>query len=196
MRMRAAAITVTVGMMAILFVACDLFSTRSTESPLDSGSPWIQPTQVEIVFQNMIQAIAELNSDHYLRCFFSPDNSDLPFLFVPNPSVTGWPISEPWGYEEEQQTIEYLFSLLTPESPGFLAFSQVEAPLVYGNEDSVRVTQEYNLVVPVSDPTLPQEVSGKADFYLAKTDIGYWAIYRWEDVEGSPSWTELKAGLY
>lgn len=60
----------------------------------------------------------------------------------------------------------------------------------------MRITQTYNLTAPTSDPTLPPEVSGRADFYLKRNDTGYWAIYRWEDLEGSPSWTDLKAGLY
>lgn len=187
---------VFVGLLSLSLTSCDLFRTRSVEPPLDTGTPWIPPTQqTDQVFQNMIQAVAELNSNNYLLSFFSPDNSDIPFLFVPNPSVVGWPLSEPWEYADEKKTFEYLISLTTPDSSGYLYFSE-ETRLVYGNEDSVWVRQAYTLVVPTVDPNLPTDVSGKSDFYLAKTDIGYWAIYRWEDIEGSPSWTDLKAALY
>lgn len=180
---------------ALQITGCDLFSTRPTEPPTGSGSPWIAPSTADQVFVNMKQAMAELNSQNYLRCFFSPDDGDLTYLFVPNPSSSGWPLTTPWGYAEESQTIQYLFSLLTPGTAPFLAFGE-ENEFIYGNLDSVRLTQTYTLVAPTSDPTLPQEVSGRSDFYLAPTSTGYWAIYRWEDLEGSPSWTELKAGLY
>ncbi len=179
----------------LLLAGCDLFRTRTTEPPLDSGSPWIYPTQIEQVFLNMKQAMAELNSEHYLRCFFTPDDPGRTFIFVPNPNSIGWPLTTPWGYAEEQRTIQYLFTLL---QPGFIPYLtlQEESRSIYGNNDSARVTQTYTLNVAVSDPTLPAEVSGRSDFILAKNSTGYWAIYRWEDLEGNPSWTDLKAGLY
>lgn len=183
-----------VGLIAVFLVGCDLFQTRSVEPPGGTSSPWIYPNQVEQVFINMQQAMADLNTENYLRCFFAPDDSSGVYLFIPNPNYVGWPLSQPWGYGEESQTIQYLFSLMTPNSPGFLMFEE-EANIPYGNEDSVLVTQTYNLSVPVSDPTLPQEVTGRSDFYLKRNSTGYWAIYRWEDLEGSPSWTDLKAGL-
>ncbi|TKJ41819.1 hypothetical protein CEE37_04420 [candidate division LCP-89 bacterium B3_LCP] len=191
-------LTIAVGGAMFVLSSCDLFTTRPTEPPLDSGSPWIYPIQVSQVFDNMAQAVIELNSDHYIRCFFTPDDSAALFLFIPNPAVAGWPIAGDWGYNEELQTVEYLFSQMTPEMPGFLAF-QTESELEYGNQDSVWITKTYTLVLPVNDPTLPQEVRGRCDFYLAKNSTGYWAIYRWEDLEnleGYASWTDLKAGLY
>ena len=183
------------GIVLISLMACDLFQTRPTEPPGGTSSPWIPPFQVEQVFLNMSQAMGDLNADDYLKCFFAPDDESQTFLFLPNPGYVGWPLSLPWGYNEEDQTIRYLFSLLTINSPGFLMFEE-EGKIVYGNEDSVWVTQSYNLTVPVIDETLPQEVTGRSDFYLARNSTGYWAIYRWEDLEGSPSWTDLKAGLY
>ncbi|MBU1651719.1 hypothetical protein KKA00_05840 [bacterium] len=177
---------------------CDLFSTRSTEPPLDSGTPWIPPTQRDQLFANMTIAFIELNSDHYLRSFFGPDDQAGLFLFVPNPNTANWPVFETWGYEQEKTTIEYLFTLISPDNPGFLMFNDAGDEVVYGDEDSVWVTKTYSLTVSLTEPNLniPEAVEGTADFYLAKTDVGYWAIYRWEDLEGSPSWTELKAGLY
>jgi hypothetical protein len=185
------------GIVLVLLSSCDLFSTRSTEPPIDSGTGWIPPTQVDQVFVNMSQAIAELNSDNYLRSFFGPDETENAFLFLPNPNAVGWPASGPWDYNTEERTIEYLFSLMSPDVPGYLQFNVGES-LMYGADDSVWVTKPYRLVVPVSDPNqnVPQDVSGTTHFYLAKTSIGYWAVYRWEDVEGSPSWTDLKAWLY
>lgn len=192
------AICILAGVSACSFLSCDLFSTRSTEPPLDDGSAWIYPTQVSQVFTNMTQAVIEVNSDHYMRCFFTPDDTLETFLFVPNPNTTGWPLPTPWGYDEEYQTINYLFTLIPLGSSGFLTFLS-EGELVYGPDDSVWVTKTYNMVVPVSDPTLPQEIKGRAHFYLAKNSTGYWAIFRWEDietVEGYATWTDLKAGLY
>lgn len=185
------------GLTVFFLWSCDLFRTRSTEPPFNSGSPWIPPTQVEQVFINMSLAIAELNSENYLKSFFDMDELENTFLFLPNPNTVGWPASEPWDYEVEKRTIENLFSQMSPEVPGYLHFDVGES-LSYGNEDSVWVTKPYSLLVPVTDPSqnIPQDVSGTAHFYLAKTSIGYWAIYRWEDVDGSPSWTDLKAWLY
>ncbi|RJP74149.1 MAG: hypothetical protein C4524_13240 [Candidatus Zixiibacteriota bacterium] len=195
--MKARRITVWALGVLLLVSGCDLFRTRPTEPPQDGGSPWIYPIQADQVFANMVQAMAERNADHYLRCFFAPDDPGGTYLFVPNPNTTGWPLSLPWGYAEESQTITYLFSLLPDKNPPFLTF-QEENRVVYGNNDSVRVRQAYNLVVPFDDPgqPLPSEVSGKSEFLLAQNGDGYWAILRWEDVEGSPSWTDLKAGLY
>lgn len=196
------AICVLVGVSVFSFLSCDLFSTRPTESPQDSGSAWIYPTQVSQVFTNMSQAIMDLNGDHYMRCFFTPDDTLETFLFFPNPSYVSWPLplSDPWDYDKEYQATNYLFSLISPGSSGFLAFLS-EGELVYGNEDSVWVTKTYTMVIPYGDPTLPLpgEIKGRADFYLAKNSTGYWAVYRWEDIEsleGYASWTDLKAGLY
>lgn len=198
MMIKRAALLTQIGIMTAVIGGCDLFSTRSTEPPLNSGSAWIYPIQVEIVFQNMAQAIIDLNADNYLRGFFTPDDPVGPFLFIPNPNAV-WPHTEPWGYEKEEESIEYLFSLLSPGASGFLMFDSGEVEQqVYGNEDSVRMTQVYYLEVPVNDPTLPQEVKGRADFYLGRNSTGYWAIYRWEDLEALdelPSWTDLRAGL-
>ena len=139
--------------------------------------------------------MAELNAEHYLRCFFTPDDPGKTFIFIPNPNSLGWPLATPWGYSEEQKTIQYLFTLLQPGSIPYLTLDE-ESRSIYGNNDSARVTQIYTLNVPVSDPTIPTEVSGRADFILAKNSTGYWAIYRWEDLEGNPSWTDIKAGLF
>lgn len=147
----------------------------------------------------MSQAILEMNSEHYMRCFFGLEDTTHSFLFLPSPySANNWPITLPdvWGYTDEQQSIQYLFSLMNPSSPGSLIL-QEEGRTTYGNEDSVWVVQHYELHVPNSQATLiPEDVTGRADFYLAKNSTGYWAIYRWEDREESPSWTDLKAVLY
>ena len=174
---------------------CDLFRTRPTQPPLDTGSPWKPPYSAAQVLLNMNQALTEMNAQNYLRSFFGPDDGDLGFLFKPNSNAGGWPLSTPWGYAEESQTIQYLFTIMMPDDPPFLVFGE-GTEFTFGNLDSVRLTRPYNLQVHTSDPTLPQEVSGVSDFYLAPTSTGYWAIYRWEDIEGYPSWTDLKAGLY
>jgi hypothetical protein len=178
------------------FYGCDLFRTRPTEPPLNVGSPWIAPSQWSQVFINLSIAAAELNSQNYLRTFFAPENGDLGFIFIPRPNYTGWPLSTPWGYTEESQTTQTLFSSLSSDSLTSLQFQQVGAPTTYGNEDSVRVTQSYTFSAPTTIPALPAQVSGQSDFLLARTTTGYWAIFRWEDLQGSPSWTDLKAGLY
>jgi hypothetical protein len=181
---------------AIAGYGCDLFSTRPTEPPLNVGSPWIAPSQWSQVFVNMSIAAAELNSQNYLRAFFAPEDGDLGYVFIPRPNFTGWPLSAPWGYAEESQTTQTLFSSLSPDSIITLLFDQVSDPTTYGNEDSVWVRQSYTFSAPTNNPTLPSKVSGQSDFLLARTTTGYWAIFRWEDLQGSPSWTDLKAGLY
>ncbi|MCX6640166.1 MAG: hypothetical protein NTW14_06745 [bacterium] len=186
---------VAVGFLVLNLAGCDLFKTRPTEPPNMGGTPWIYPLSVDQVFANLTQAISESNSDHYLRCLFSPDDSSHVFLFVPNPNVSGWPTTDPWGYAEEQETIQRLFTLESPANSAVLLLEE-DGRLIYPNQDSAWVSQNYTLTVPTTDQNLPQQVSGRSDFYLAKNATGYWAIYRWEDVEGNPSWTDLKAGLY
>jgi hypothetical protein len=188
-------VAVSIGVLILFLANCDLFRTRPTEPPNSGGTSWVYPQSIDRVFINLSQSIEELNAEHYLWCIFSPDDSSHIFEFKPNPGMIGWPLSSPWGYTEEQETVQRLFSLMPLGSAGFLTL-QEDGRLVYPSQDSAWVSQTYNLVMPVTDPTLPQEVTGKADFYLAKNATGYWAIYRWEDLEGSPSWTDLRAGLY
>ncbi|MFH1862226.1 MAG: hypothetical protein ABH878_05375 [bacterium] len=192
--MRKICLIACLGIFGWLLLSCDLFSTRSVEDPLDSGSPWIYPIQVEQVFANMMQAVSELNSVNYMRCFFEEDDPNGTFIFIPR-NIAGWPVAGPWGYSEENQTIQNLFSLSSTSSIPTLIL-QEQDKLVYGNEDSVRITELYTFSIPISDANLPEQVSGRSDFYLARNSTGYWAIYRWEDLEGSPSWTDLKAALY
>ncbi len=180
---------------------CDLFSTRPVEPPDGSGSNiyYPLPNNPDQLFLNMRNALAELNSQAYLDCFFTPGDPGGIYQFVPDPGVSGWPLPGPWGYAEESETIQYLFALLSPGNPSFLILTE-ESRIEYGIDDSVKISQTYHLIAPAPDlPPEIQEVGGQADFILARTDIGYWAILRWVDLhgmEGLPSWTALKAGLY
>lgn len=186
--------------LVLLAAGCDLFRTRSVEPPLNNGQgitypPPIQPDQL---FLNLKNSLTDLNSQEYLNCFFAPGDPGGSYQFEPDPNVTGWPLAGPWGYQEESQTIQYLFTLMSSGERPFLTLAE-QSRMNYGIDDSVKIRQIYTLVAPTQEPTLPQQVHGEADFILAKNETGFWAILRWLDLHGlngDPSWTALKAGLY
>lgn len=185
--------------MILLGAGCDLFRSRTVEPPLENGNgvTYPPPLQPDSVFVNFRNALTEQNQQEYMNCFFAAGDPGGTYQFIPDPNVTGWQITTPWGYAEENQTIQYLFSLMMPSSPPFLSLTE-QSRTAYG-VDSVKISQTYHLLAPTSDPLLPSEVRGEADYVLARTETGFWAILRWTDLhglEGQPSWTALKAGLY
>jgi hypothetical protein len=191
---------VLVTVVFLLGVGCDLFRTRSVEPPPNTGGQFFypDPIQPDQVFLNLKNSLLDLNSQKYLNCFVPPGDSAGAYQFVPDPTVTGWPLTGPWGYAEENQTIGELFSWLSPGAVPMLTLTELSS-ITYGNDDSVKIGQTYTLTAPTVNTNWPQQVRGQADFIMTKTQTGFWAIRRCTDLhgmEGFPSWTVLKAGLY
>lgn len=174
---------------------CDLFHTREPENPSGTSTSWETPFVADQVFLNLKQALVELNQDNYLRCLIEPGDSAVTFLFVPNPNTAGWPLTIPWGYEQESQATQTWFGWLS-EAGSVANLTLMQQAEVAYLDDSVRITQDYTLIAPTNNTALPDTVSGRSDFLLVKNSSGYWVIQRWEDLDGSPSWTDLRAGLY
>ncbi len=173
----------------ILLGACDLFSTREPEIPLEGAGTFEQPDTPDQVIENIRNAVAELNAQNYRRSFAEG------FTFEPtasaearDPSIwTGWSVQEEESY--------------------FRAMVQA-ARLTSGNE--VRLTEEnlsavnpnlftfdasYVLTVNHRSQDLSATLQGRLVWTLSQGDDGLWRITEWTDRElgDAASWSDLKA---
>ena len=178
---------------ALFFLAlsgCDLFSTRSPESPDTGRGSWEIPRVPEDVLTNMSHAMSERNSVNYLLSF---DSEKFEFEADPealqqNSSMAGW------NYQDESDHINRLFSegTLPHDSSVAVVFLTIE-PTTLG--DSAEVIADYSFRAEVALAGSPGPMAGTARFFLHIGESGYWTIYYWRDqrTEEQSTWSDLKS---
>jgi hypothetical protein len=169
------------------------FQTRTPEPPKRTQSTWLLPHSPGIVFINLRNALTELNTVNYKRCF-----SDS-FRFVPEATVanTNPGKFDGWNLQKEGSYLEQMLNPLPPDSAFTLRLDSLST-LDSGSE-SVIYLQRYELLARhrLQSIGIPRKVSGEGRFWLGKNRFEEWAIYRWEDfASGSAfTWSTLKAAF-
>ena len=184
-----AALTAAVCALAAVVGACDLFSTREPELPLQDTGTFLQPDTPDQVIENIRNAVAELNAQNYRRSFADG------FVFVPtasaearDPSIwSGWSVQDEESYfraaaqaarltsGNELQLNEESLSALTPSLFTFDA--------------------GYLLTVNHRSADLPTTLQGRLVWTISQGEDGLWRITEWVDRElgDAASWSDLKA---
>lgn len=177
-----------------LLHACDIFHTRTPEPPSNPTSTFNPPTSADIVLNNLKFAVAEANTDNYIRCF-SGGASSPPFLFIPSADAASLYASvfQDWTIEDERI---YFHNLGVPsQGTPFLTYENQQ--LVFSNSDSVIYTMDYKLFFPHQSAGEPQLVSGSMQVHLAADKQSRWSVYRWQDFkipqDTLQTWSYLKA---
>jgi hypothetical protein len=183
---------------AILLGGCDLFTTRSAETPTESRSDFVQAVTPEILISDFVNSLADLDVENYLTCLSDYSYTEKVFSFSPSSSaLSQYPsLGEDWGKKNEEVYFDNLKAKITSDSSITLTLSNVsENPL----GDSLIYTASYSLNVPTTDKTLPSVYQGTLIFSMIRDSRSVWSIYYWQDTKSSsslPSWSELKGRTY
>ena len=176
----------------LCIVGCNIFETRDTEPPTQSGSDFRPPTVPEIVVSNLQSAIAQRNTTNYISCFADPTRSSHPFRFVPSAGANAqYPsVFASWTYPDEQSYFQNLVARGSPNGYSNLLLVQKSAVV---SADSVVYSYDYTFTFEHTESGFPTTAQGNLQFSLA-ADNGSWVIYAWSDYKttNDVTWSSFK----
>lgn len=171
-----------------------MFETRAPEDPRQGGSTYQPPTSPDLVLTNLKNAIAERNTENYIRSLVDTLSSSRRFEFLPTSSASGrYPsIFANWSTASERTYFDNIRSVMQETATSSLILTgqlQVLGP------DSAFYNADYQLTFPHELPSIPQSVRGNIQLSLATDRNKIWSIHRWIDTgfDSEPSWSDLKA---
>jgi hypothetical protein len=179
----------------LIVTSCGVFEPRDPEEPTKGNSSFVPPTTYSIVIQNLVQAIAEKNTDNYISCFVS--SSDMPdYIFVPSGEILAtYPdMTSYWNIGEEKRYFTTEIASLPESATPSLSLSELNYESL--SPDSISFTSDYSLKVPTPTTSINAEYKGKLQFIVIKNKLnGLWFVYYWKDIsiENFESWSSLKA---
>lgn len=177
--------------------SCDLFKTRDPDSPTQSSSSYIPPTEPSIVFTNMKNAILDLNTVNYLKSFADSSSAGRSFRFDPTTQAGSryGGVFLDWTKQSEQEYFENMKSKVASGRTALLEFiSLVGSP--QGDSSQYNVT--YQLTVQHTQPNIANQVRGQSQFFLITDRFSNWVIWRWVDVQQSANdstWSDVKGAF-
>lgn len=186
---------------SILLSGCELFQPRDPQPPSENTSPyqWLQPTTWEIVLTDLELAFKALNQKYFLDVLADTATGEVGFVFIPDPHVahTSGQDFTNWGYVEESQFLEAIFSRLSSDTLNTLTwFNKIETTL---SPDQMQIQADYQLHLKfksASREAYPEHLSGQALLLIELQNNNYWQITRWQDydipTDSLHSWTYLK----
>jgi hypothetical protein len=183
--------------MILLVLSCKTpFATRDPEPPISQQSTWIQPTSPSYVLINLRNAIAEKNTQNYLRCLADTGKVAKRFLYIPEPAVNAANpgVFRNWGYEEERIYLNQLLLYLPKDSTSQLTLTSLRESAY---QDSVILVQEYQLKLHHQRQAQYglQLTRGQIEFRLIRSNENMWYIHRWTDYAtvSQPTWSAVRA---
>lgn len=178
----------------LLAASCDLFETRTPEKPSQGGSTFVPATSPDQVLLNLKSAIAERNTQNYLRSFVDSLSSSRAFEFIPTSSAYArWPsVFSRWNLAAERIYFDNVTTLVPQSAASSLSLAGAFQLL---GSDSAQYNADYQLLLPHGLESIPQSVHGNIQLFLATDRNKIWSIYRWIDTgfDADPSWSDLKA---
>ncbi len=182
---------------AVLISGCDIFTTRSAETPNQPRSNYQQAVTPDILIANFISSLQDKSVENYLSCLSDTSYAQKVFIFSPSSSaLSQFPaLAEGWGKKNEEQYFNNLKVKVSQNLPITLTLSNtLESP----QGDSLVYTATYFLNVPTTDPNFPPNYQGTLRFNMIRDSRSIWSIYYWQDTKNSdlPSWSELKGRTY
>lgn len=180
-------------LLLITTAGCELFETRDPEPPSSGSSTFIPPTSVDLVLENLTNAIAEKNTENYLRCLVDTLSSDQRFEFIPTASAAGRYATTfvDWSLQSERAWFAAMKAFAEDDAPSNLvlngAFSVITA-------DSAVYEGGYDLTFRHGVSGVAETVRGTLQFILHTDRNSIWSISRWTDIplNDETSWSEWK----
>jgi len=170
---------------------CGLFDTRDPEPPDQGGFDYVPATVPSIVLSNLVNAIAQKNSDNYMRNFTDPAVTGKPFIFIPSTEAsTVYPNVREWTYANER---EY-FQNLVAKADGFSNLALTARDSVIGPAEA---TYNFDYVFSFQHTdasTFPTSATGNLQFILTPDATNIWSIFSWSDFSTSSdiTWSSFK----
>jgi hypothetical protein len=184
--------------LVFVLTGCNIFETRTPESPSQSSSTFVPATDPSLVFSNMVNSFRDLNSVNYLKSFADSSSAGRDFRFEPTQQakIKYGGVFLTWSRQSEQQYFENLRSKIPTGSTVILNFETLTALSLQSDSAQYEVT--YRLTAPHTVATLPTEATGKAQFFLIADRSRNWVVWRWIDFTTSTgpfSWSDLKGAF-
>jgi hypothetical protein len=183
---------------SVLLASCNIFETRTPESPAQTSSNYSPPINASDVFDNMQFAFSDLNTVNYLKSFSDSTTSGRTFRFDPSPQARSQYIGVfiSWTRQSEQQYFDNMKSKLAAGSTASLSFTLNPTSI---QSDSAQYDADYMLTIPHTQANLAKVFQGRAQFFLIKDRVSStWAIWRWidfRDARNDSSWSDLKGAF-
>lgn len=188
----------TIILLAIFAVSCDVFPTRTPETPIVINQNFTPATTQSILISNFEKSIKLSDYNAYISCFASLKNGQKKnFEFVPSNDVASQYLSlfKSWGALEEGRNFK---SILAHTSTG----TKIEFSLDGGefsdiSSDSLIYTANYTLFLFAENENKESIYSGKILLNIYREDSGIWFISKWIDIltnteDKHLSWSNLK----
>ena len=180
----------------LALVSCDVFETRSPESPQNTRSNYTTPLSRETLISNLINSFSDKNAENYKKSFaMAPELTPNEFTFVPTGQALNlYQIWEGWNVDDEFRYFTNLINSTPTQYPINLSLSnELYSPI----NDGFIYTADYFISVPKLNAD-PEIYKGSLKFNLTTDINNFWVIYYWEDIpeSGSQSWSDLKGSEY
>ncbi len=178
--------------------SCNIFETRTPESPSQTSSNYIPPSEPSLVFTNMVNAFRDLNSLNYLKSFADSSTAGRSFGFEPTPQskLRYGGVFLNWSKQAEQQYFENMKSKIAGGTSATLTFDALTAQSL--QSDSAQYEATYRLTVPHTVTSVSTQAKGKAQFFLIADRSRNWVIWRWVDLSVNTTdftWSDLKGAF-
>jgi len=172
----------------VLGSGCDLFAPRTPEDPITEAGTFTQPDTPDLVVDNLLAAIAELNTANYRRSLAE----DLTFEPTAVAQARDPSLWASWSRTEEVSFFTTLAEAARQRSGHSLRLEDTATEV---GDTRYTLDATYVLIVRHRLPTVPDTVQGRLLWQIEQGADGLWALRRWTDQElgNTPSWSDLKA---
>ncbi len=179
----------------LVFAGCGIFDTREPDSPSQTSSSYLPPTEPAIVFTNMTNAFRDLNAVNYARAFADSSTANRNYSFEPTPQarLRYGAVFVNWTRQSEQQFFENTKSKVPSGTVPSLEFLTLVAQSI--QSDSAQYEATYRLNIPHTQSNIPKEARGRAIFSMVADKSRNWVIWRWVDIaiaQNDFTWSDFK----
>jgi hypothetical protein len=182
--------------MTLAISGCDLFTTRTPETPVTAATNSIPATSPDMLFSNLQSAVNGKILDNYMTCFVDSAFLKKRFKFTASPgSSSQFPVLTTWNLDDEKQYFRNQNAIAASGNSVNLTISnQLNTQL----GDSAVYQFDYSLSLLASDQTISGNYQGTAQFKIFLDSRNQWVIVQWDDskINNSSSWSDLKGRLY
>ncbi len=185
-------------LLALVIESCNIFETRTPESPAQTSSNYISPVNASDVFDNMQHAFSDLNTLNYANSFSDLTNSGRVFQFEPSAQARSQYVGVflSWSKQSEQTYFDNMKVRLQAGSIPSLVLSLNPISI---QSDSAQYDADYQLNIPHTQAGVPKVFQGQAQFFLIRNHLNSeWSIWRWvdlRDAQNDPGWSDLKGAF-
>lgn len=172
---------------------CGLFETRDPEPPTTGSSTFVPPTAPDIVLSNLENAVAEKNTENYIRCLVDTLNSDRRFLFIPTTTAAGRYAGTfaDWSIQSERSWFSAMKAFAPRDASASLS---LQGQFSVTASDSAIYEGGYEMTYRHGVSNISETVRGTLQFVLHIDRNSIWSITRWSDIPlpDATSWSEWK----